>query len=186
MTQETSAEVISPSPPRGWGIILVWALVLGLLALLGFTLIRTQQGQVGIGDRVPDFTLTTFDGEQIAITDLRGQVVLINFWASWCLACEDEAAELENAYQMYKDQGVIFLGVDYSDIEREALAYLERFGITYINGPDLGTRISQAFRIRGVPETFMVGADGLLTSVRIGPYSSLFEIVDAIEGALGQ
>ena len=146
----------------------------------------TQQGQVGIGDRVPDFTLTTFDGEQIAITDLRGQVVLINFWASWCLACEDEAAELENAYQMYKDQGVVFLGVGYSDIEREALAYLERFGITYINGPDLGTRISQAFRISGVPETFMVDADGNLTSVRIGPYSSLSEIVDAIEDALGQ
>ncbi|TET85211.1 MAG: TlpA family protein disulfide reductase [Anaerolineales bacterium] len=186
MTQETPAEAGSPSSPRRWGTILVWALVLGLLALLGFTLIRTQQGQVGIGDLVPDFTLTTFDGEQVAITDLRGQVVLINFWASWCLACEEEAAELENAYQMYKDQGVVFLGVDYSDIEREALAYLARFGITYINGPDLGTRISQAFRIRGVPETFVVGADGHLTSVRIGPYSSLFEIVDAIEDALGQ
>lgn len=165
---------------------LIWLAVLGLLALLAFGLIRSQQGPVGVGRRVPDFTLTTFGGERFEVQGLRGQVVVVNFWASWCKPCEQEARELEEAYQRYKDQGVAFLGVDYVDTEREALAYLERFEITYPNGPDLGTRISQAFRIRGVPETYVVGPDGRLTSVKIGPYTSLEEIAADIEGALGQ
>ncbi len=80
----------------------------------------------------------------------------------------------------------MFLGVNYVDTEPEAKAYLERFGITYPNGPDLGTRISQAFRIRGVPETYIVSPEGVLVDVRIGPYVSLDEIRAAIGAALGQ
>ena len=176
------ADAERPAPrPRRWGVVLVWGLLLGLLAILGLGLVRTQQGPVGVGANVPDFSLTTFDGETVDIRDLRGQVVVINFWASWCKPCEQEAAELEQAYQQYKDQGVAFLGVDYVDTDREAKAYLEKFGVTYPNGPDLGTRISQAFRIRGVPETYIVGPDGRLAAIKIGPYQSLDEIVRQIE-----
>jgi len=164
-------------------VILVWGLLLGLLAILGLGLIRTQQGPVNVGATVPDFTLTTFDGQTIDIQDLRGKVVVINFWASWCKPCEQEAAELEQAYNRYRDEEVVFLGVDYVDTDREAMAYLEKFGITYPNGPDLGTRISQAFRIRGVPETYLVAADGRLAAIKIGPYASLEEIVGQIETA---
>jgi cytochrome c biogenesis protein CcmG/thiol:disulfide interchange protein DsbE len=177
-----------PSAPRGnrrWVTIVVWVAVLGLLALLGFGLIRRQQGPVGVGARMPDFTLITFDGETIASRDLEGKVLLVNFWASWCIPCEQEAAELEQASQLYSDDEVVFLGVDYVDTETEARAYLARFGITYPNGPDLGTRISQAFRIRGVPESYVVAPDGTIVSVKIGPYLSLQEIVDAIEAARG-
>ena len=183
-SQPLQGKAGTPEPrPRRWGVIVVWAVVLGLLALLGLGLVRSSQGPVGVGDKVPEFTLTTFEGETIDIRALEGQVVLINFWASWCKPCEQEAAELEQAYQMYKDQGVVFLGVDYVDTDREAMAYLEKFGITYPNGPDLGTRISQAFRTRGVPETYIVGSDGRLAAVRIGPYASLQEIVAQIEQA---
>jgi cytochrome c biogenesis protein CcmG/thiol:disulfide interchange protein DsbE len=169
---------------RRWPVILVWVLVLGLLGVLGFGLIRTQQGPIGIGDKVPDLTLTTFEGDSIPLRDLQGPVVVINFWASWCKPCEQEALELEEAYQTYKEKGVIFLGVDYVDTEAEALAYLDKFKITYPNGPDLGTRISQAFRIRGVPETYIAGVDGRLVTVKIGPYESLNEIIQQIELAL--
>jgi cytochrome c biogenesis protein CcmG/thiol:disulfide interchange protein DsbE len=168
---------------RGWGRYLVWAGLLGLLALVAFGLLRAQQGPVGVGQRAPDFSLTTFDGRQIDTRDLRGQVVVVNFWASWCKPCEQEARELEQAYRTYKDQGVMFLGVDYVDIEREALAYLERFEITYPNGPDLRTSISQSFRTRGVPETYVIDADGRISSVKIGPYSSLAEIEAAVRQA---
>ena len=170
---------------RRWPVILVWVFVFGLLGLLGFGLIRTQQGPIGIGDELPDLVLTTFDGESIPLRDLqRQQVVVINFWASWCKPCEQEALELEQAYQLYKDAGVVFLGVDYVDTETEARRYLEKFGISYPNGPDLGTRISQAFRIRGVPETYVAGKDGRLVAVKIGPYQSLSEITQQIELAL--
>jgi cytochrome c biogenesis protein CcmG/thiol:disulfide interchange protein DsbE len=169
--------------PR-WGVIVVWISVLGLLAMLGFALIRSQQGPINVGDRIPDFSLTTFDGQTYHTADLRGQVILINFWASWCVPCEEEAAELEQAHREFRDRGVVFLGVNYVDTEPEALAYLDRFGITYANGPDLGTEISQSFRMRGVPETYVVDGRGILVSRKIGPYSSLQEIEAVIESAL--
>jgi cytochrome c biogenesis protein CcmG/thiol:disulfide interchange protein DsbE len=185
------AEQLTPDDPgeekssaRRWGVILAWVFVLGLLLVVGIMLIRTQKGPIGVGDEVPNLTLTTFDGDLIPFEDLAGEVVVINFWASWCKPCEQEAAELEQAYQMYKEEGVVFLGVDYVDTETEARQYLEKFGITYPNGPDLGTRISQAFRIRGVPETYIMGPDGRLAAVKIGPYTSLEEIVRQIDSVL--
>jgi len=186
MTQETANQTLTVPRPRRWGSVVVWIFVLGLLTLLGLGLVRRQQGPVGVGMQAPDFTLTTFSGEQIRLSDQSGKVVLVNFWASWCKPCEQEAAALEQAYQMFKDQGVVFLGVDYFDTEPEARAYLARFGITYPNGPDLGTRISQAFRIRGVPETYIIDPLGELVSVKIGPYESLGEIAAAVTAALGE
>ncbi|MFN2148833.1 MAG: TlpA family protein disulfide reductase [Anaerolineales bacterium] len=173
-------------PTRRWGVIAAFVFVIALLVLLGLGLRRTSEGPIGVGDQVPDLVLTTFDGGDIHFSDLRGKVVVVNFWASWCKPCEGEAADLEQAYQLYREQDVIFLGVDYVDTEPEAREYLERFKISYPNGPDLGTRISQAFRIRGVPETYVIGPAGRLAAVKIGPYVSLEEIVEHIETALAQ
>jgi cytochrome c biogenesis protein CcmG/thiol:disulfide interchange protein DsbE len=182
--QDQRGQAEQPRPTRGWGTYLTWGFVIGLLVLLGLGLLRAQQGPVGVGSKVPDFVLTTFEGQEIDIRDLRGQVVLVNFWASWCKPCEQEAAALEQVYRRYKSQGVVFLGVDYVDTEPEARAYLRKFDITYPNGPDLGTRISQAFRIRGVPESYVVDPEGTLASVKIGPYTSSSEIVEALEKAM--
>lgn len=168
---------------RRWTAIIAWALLLGLLGVVGAGLIRSQGGPVGVDAVAPDFSLTTFDGQTVRLSDLRGQVVVINFWASWCKPCEEEAEFLEQAYRTFQEEGVVFLGVDYVDTEPEARAYLERFAITYPNGPDLGTRISQAFRIGGVPETFVVRPDGTIDSVQIGPYPSLQSVIEAVEAA---
>jgi cytochrome c biogenesis protein CcmG/thiol:disulfide interchange protein DsbE len=172
--------------PQRWGIILVWIVILGILLVLGLALFRARQGTIGVGEDVPDFVLTTFEGDRIDIESLRGRVVVINFWASWCKPCEQEAEALEQVYQSFKDQGVVFLGVDYIDTETEALAYLSKFNITYPNGPDLRREISQAFRTQGVPETYIVGKDGVLEDVRIGPYLSLTEIENAVLQVLEQ
>ncbi|MCX6070307.1 MAG: TlpA disulfide reductase family protein [Chloroflexi bacterium] len=186
MSARSSAPPASSGTKRPWGAILVWVAVLGLLAVLGIGLVRAQQGPVGVGSKPQPFTLRTFDGAEYDTGEMVGQVVVINFWASWCTPCEQEAAELEQAHQRFKDQGVVFLGVNYVDTETEAKAYLAEFGITYPNGPDLGTRISQAFRIRGVPETYILGRDGRLAHVMIGPYASLDDIVQAIEAVQAQ
>ena len=98
-----------------------------------------------------------------------------------------EARELEAAYQYYKDGGeVIFLGLAYVDTEPNSLAYLKKFGITYPNGPDLATRVSQQYRVRGVPETFIIDQQGRLAYFKAGPFSSTQEIIDIVDGVLEQ
>ena len=79
---------------------------------------------------------------------------------------------------------VLFLGVDYADTEPEALAYLAKFGITYPSAPDLGTKVSQIFRITGVPETYVFDPAGRLAAVTIGPFESEAEIRSLINGLL--
>ena len=184
-TPETTLQNVPARRRPQWGRILVWVGVLSLLAILALGLRRTQQGPITVGDTVPNFSLTTFQGDTINLTDLKGQVVVLNFWASWCKPCEQEAADLEAAWRSYAPRGnVVFLGVDYVDTEPEALAYLKKFDITYPNGPDLRTRISQAFRIRGVPETYIIDKNSALRFVQIGPFSSLSQIQGIIDPLL--
>ena len=94
---------------------------------------------------------------------------MINFWASWCIPCREEAPELEAAYRQYKDRGVVFLGIDWVDIEADALNYLKSFNITYANGPDIGTKIGPAYHITGVPETYIVDQEGNIQFYKISP-----------------
>jgi cytochrome c biogenesis protein CcmG/thiol:disulfide interchange protein DsbE len=162
----------SPKPNRkNGGITVVIAVVLALLGLLAWGLIKSGKGPVDSGV-APDFTLTDFNGQTVTLSDLRGKVVIINFWASWCPPCREEAAYLEQTWRKYKDQGVVFIGVDYVDTEKEALAYIAEFDITYFNGPDLGTHIAQAYNIQGVPETYYVDKTGTLRGMHIGPLIS--------------
>jgi len=165
---------VEPAPNRIWsttGRLVVVFLVVGLIALLAWGLVQAEKTPLEEG-MAPDFTLTSFDGRTYTLSDLRGNVVIINFWASWCPPCREEAAYLERTWRKYKDKGVIFIGVDYADAEKPALAYIAEFDITYFNGPDLGTRISQSYNIKGVPETYYVAKDGTLRGNHIGP---LFE-----------
>jgi cytochrome c biogenesis protein CcmG/thiol:disulfide interchange protein DsbE len=169
-------EETKKNPPR-WAVISAFVVLLGFLGILGWGLRNAQQGPVKIGQPVPEFRLTTFDGQSVSTKDLRGKVIVVNFWASWCKPCEQEAAELEKAWQIYRDtEEVYFFGVDYVDTETQAKQYLEKFNITYPNGPDLRTSISQLFRITGVPETYVIDQDGNLANAKIGVFESLTEI----------
>ncbi len=184
LTDQTSPVSSNHARPR-WGRLLIWAGLLALLALLALGLIRAQQGPVGVGQRIPNFTLTTFDGEVYKSSDLKGKVIVLNFWASWCKPCEEEAEILEAAWRFYQPRGdVIFLGVDYVDTETEAKAYLAKFNITYPNGPDLGTRISQAFRMQGVPETYIIDQQGILRHMQYGVFPTLNHIRAVIDPLL--
>ena len=168
-----------------WVIILAFVVLLAFLSLVGFGLKRAQSGPITVGQKVPQFNLTSFDGQAYNTADLGGKVIVLNFWASWCKPCEQEAAELEQAWQAYKPGSqVVFLGADYVDTEPEARAYLKKFGITYPNGPDLGTKVSQMFRIRGVPETYFIDKEGKLAYVQIGPFLSVDEIKNVIDKLL--
>ncbi|MCC7163277.1 MAG: TlpA family protein disulfide reductase [Anaerolineae bacterium] len=138
---------------------IIGAFIIGLLVVLAIA-VRTRGAPPLESGAAPDFTVTTFEGETYSLADLKGRPVVLNFWASWCIPCRDEAPALQRAWETYKDRGVMVLGVDYVDTESDAKKFIAEFRQTYPNAPDLGTRISQAFRISGVPETYFIDREG--------------------------
>ena len=185
----------TPAPKRGvplWAQILVWIGLLGLLGLLAAGLLKAKNPILSVGSSVPNFTLTLFSGyeyndaSEVKLSDLKGKVLVVNFWASWCQPCRTEAADLETAWRSYKETGqIVFLGVDYVDTEPEARAYMTDFNLSYPNGPDMGARISQIFnRNLGVPETYVVDQQGILRFIQIGPFQSVAEIQAIIDPLL--
>ena len=165
------------SPPARFAVkrFLGVGIAVLFVAFLAVRLFSVNQTQPSSGP-APDFTLNLYKGydgglgkSPIKLSDLRGKVVLINFWASWCLPCREEAPELEAAYRQFKDRGVVFLGIDWVDIETDALNYLKSFNITYANGPDIGTKIGPAYHITGVPETYIVDQAGNIQFYKISP-----------------
>jgi cytochrome c biogenesis protein CcmG/thiol:disulfide interchange protein DsbE len=175
MTDSTIEPTNETRPPLRWSNILLWTAVIGLLALVGWGLINNTKPRPEAGQVAPDFELTFYDGyeweslSQTSLADMRGNIVVLNFWASWCTPCRLEADLLENAWQKYRDQGVIFLGVAYADAEPKSLAFLEEFSISYPNAPDLRSAISADYEITGVPETFFIDREGNIAYVQIVP-----------------
>ena len=156
---------------------------IGLLTLSLWRQSTTEQRASGIA---ADFEFTTFEGEQISLADFRGKGVVLNFWASWCEPCRSEATMLEETWRREKDNGIVFLGLDYLDSEQAALAYLEEFDITYPNGPDIQSKIYRSYLARGVPETFFIDENGKIQEVAVGvllSQSQLDDYIDAIRPA---
>jgi cytochrome c biogenesis protein CcmG/thiol:disulfide interchange protein DsbE len=152
--------------------IVVIGFVIAVVVFFAFGLRVRGEAQPSSG-LAPDFSLTSFDGKTtLTLAQLRGKVVVINFWASWCIPCRNEAAFLEKTWRTYKDRGVVLIGVDWSDPEPDALKYIKEFNLTYFTGRDLGTKIGQAYRIRGVPETYFVDKQGMLRGNALGPITS--------------
>ena len=167
------------------GRVVIWVVVGLVIVFLAAGLMSAFATQPTDG-KAPDFTLMTYNTDApITLSDLRGQVVVVNFWASWCAPCAEEAPDLQQAYENYRDQGVTFLGVAYVDSEAKATAYIEQYGITYPNGPDLRSEISDAYNIRGVPETFIVNRDGEIVFFAMEPLT-YSRISAAIEQAMNE
>ena len=108
----------------------------------------------------PDFEIETFDGEMLRLSDLAGQVVVLNFWASWCPPCRWEMPAFEEIYQEYRDQGVTFIGIAMSDTLEEASGLAEQTGVTYPLALDTTNEVVRAYEVRSLPTTFFIDKDG--------------------------
>jgi cytochrome c biogenesis protein CcmG/thiol:disulfide interchange protein DsbE len=151
---------------------LIFAAFAGVFSV-GMLLASKEGKRPVVGSPAPDFSMLLYPdyhgglNDTVRLSELHGKVVVINFWASWCLECRKEAPALEETYRHYKDRGVFLLGVDYLDTEPPALAYLREYATTYPVGIDVQQEIARAYRITGVPETFVVDKKGIVRYVAI-------------------
>jgi cytochrome c biogenesis protein CcmG, thiol:disulfide interchange protein DsbE len=149
------------------GQTIALAAVAGLLGLLVWRLTH-QTHAPKIGGPAPSFSLERIDGTgKLALASLRGKPVVINFWASWCEPCKGEAKMLEQAFNQYRSQGVVFLGVDYHDVASDARTFLTHHGITYPTVQDGSGMVGDKYGLTGVPETYFVDRSGKLVGFHI-------------------
>jgi len=147
--------------------------VVGLLtALFSFGLSRdpTIVRSALIGREAPGFSLRTLDGTRtFKLSDFRGQIVVVNFWASWCADCLIEHGALAAAWQRYQDQGVVFVGIPFQDAPSASRTYLTSYGGDWPQLADPGSAIALHFGVYGVPETFFIDPTGRIAFKRVGP-----------------
>ena len=163
---------------------IVGVAIVAFLLLLSYGLLSGPESDPLNEGPAPDFSLQLFDGGQLSLADLHDQVIIVNFWGSWCAPCQEEAPVLEKVWQEYQGQGVTFIGIAYKDTEGKARAFLDEFGISYPNTLDPGNRVARSYRVQGVPETFFI-KDGEIASLYIGPLSE-DQLVTRIEKLLAQ
>jgi cytochrome c biogenesis protein CcmG/thiol:disulfide interchange protein DsbE len=143
-----------------------------------------------LGRPAPDFALRTLGADRmVRLSDLRGQVVVLNFWASWCAECRVEHPALSAAWSRFRDAGVVLVGVDFQDDLPSALAYLSEAGTSWPVVGDPGSRTALAYGVYGIPETFFIGPDGRIAAKQAGPVTSdqlVREITRLLPGGRGQ
>ena len=161
---------LSPRAIGGAFIILAITGFVGLMAigLMNQSPVTEMSGSTRAQKPAPDFTLTLFDGGELTLSRYRGQPVVINFWASWCPPCREEAPLLERKWKEYKDQGVLFVGIDLQETHADGAAYVSEFGITYPNGLDTAGRITVDYGVIGLPVTFFITRQGVVERLWVG------------------
>lgn len=151
--------------------VVITLLIIGpLLALLAYGFTRDSHYIVSplLAKPATPFTLKLFDGRDLSLADLRGKAVFLNFWASWCVPCREEARELEAAWQNIKDKNMIFVGVAVQDTDQNALEFLKEFNISYPNGKDETAKIAVDYGTWGIPESFFIDPQGQITYKHVG------------------
>jgi cytochrome c biogenesis protein CcmG/thiol:disulfide interchange protein DsbE len=204
-TSEQSEEGKRP-PARGFLKAAAMALVVGLLALLAWATLAAGKGsslvaQIAAGEAPsapafeleviwprtetwpPELLAATADGK-LSLAELRGRPVVLNFWASWCIPCRDEAPILNASANAHRGE-VVFVGIDVQDLRSDALSFLREFDVVYVSVRDDANETYRAYGLTGVPETYYVSADGRIIAHSPGAISRTSleaGIEQAIEG----
>jgi cytochrome c biogenesis protein CcmG, thiol:disulfide interchange protein DsbE len=178
---------VATRPSRAGYWILAGGLLVGLLAgLLVFTGLPAQLpwvhaptttpgGPVATpapapvaGAPAPDFTLTNLAGQPVKLSSLRGQVVLINFWATWCIPCRAEMPAIQQAYNAHKGQGFTVLAVNLNESRQDVQSYVTSLNVNFPVLLDAGDSISNLYRVRGYPTSFFIDRSGTVAIENVG------------------
>jgi peroxiredoxin len=153
-------------PPVAWVAGFALVAVAGMLILMG----EPIEPPLARGDSAPVFELPSLvDGAPIALDDLRGRVVLVNFWATWCKPCEDEMPAMENLYRALKKGGFELIAVAVDESRDDVEAFRERLGITFPILLDPDQKVARAYQTTGFPESILLDDDGVIVERYVGP-----------------
>ena len=165
---------------RTWVMIAIVSLF--ALAALLFALSGANGPRAEVGKPAPAFDVTSTQGVEIDSLALRGSVIVVNFFASWCKPCQAEAHDLEAIWNTYRDQGVVFVGIAYEDTEVKISEFVNKYGLTF---PVVTTarNVGREFGVTGVPETYIIDREGIVTYKQLGAIDPT-ELAQMIEHAL--
>ncbi|MCZ6614711.1 MAG: TlpA disulfide reductase family protein [Chloroflexi bacterium] len=181
---------------RGWGFAITAVPVAALIALMAWALTQSggNPGGIGVNDEFGEVSITTgpapplslplVNGGSIDLAELRGKVVMIDFWSSWCPPCIEEAPVLAEVYREYAGQELEFLGVAIWDEADDIDRYIRQFDLSYPNGLDARGAVAINYGVRGIPEKYFIDREGQLVRKFSGPVSAeeLRAIIDAMLG----
>ena len=192
MSQPTDVTTEPRRPDRPVGLprrrLLVATGALGVVALLLLVLTvnvaspGAVPGDPIVGRPAPAFELETLDGQRLALAEMRGSPVVVNFWASWCIPCREEAPLLTAAARDHEAQGLRVVGIVYQDSREAARDFMTRYGQTYPGLLDPDGRAAVDFGVFGIPETFYIDRAGVVRSRQVGPVTAegLARMIQAI------
>lgn len=149
-------------------MVLIMAVPIVIILGLGLALVESDRRSITNGP-APDFELITYTGEALKLSQHRGTIVVLNFWASWCGPCRSEAADLNAIWDEYRDRGVVMIGVGWLDNLENAKQFLAEFGVDYQTGHDAGSKIAERYGVKQVPETFVIDRAGNIVYQVPGP-----------------
>jgi thiol-disulfide isomerase/thioredoxin len=125
-----------------------------------------------VGQAAPQLKLPLAEGSgDLDLTQYRGKVVLLNFWATWCVPCRSEMPTFERAQQQYRDQGLVVLGVDFQENDADVRAFQREIGVTFPSAVDRNGDVARLWRATGLPTTFLIDREGIIQDVRVGPFT---------------
>ena len=182
---------ISPRPRR-WDFVMAVSLAAAIIWTVGSRLPSGVGAPLSSspspreGFFAPDFTLDTLQGEQVKLSSLRGKVIVVNFWTTWCPPCRAETPALERSYEAYKDLDVVILGVNLTDQDslKEVESFVHEFGLTYPILLDRDGAVGLLYQLSGLPTTFFINREGIIRTVVIGGPMSETSIRSKIEALL--
>lgn len=116
----------------------------------------------------PDFTLPALTGQPIRLSDLRGQVVLLNFWATWCPPCREEMPSMEKLYQRFRSRGLEILAVSIDRVQEPVRAFMQRYHLSFPALWDAEGQVAGQYQVLGIPTTYLIDQRGFIASVEVG------------------
>ncbi|MBL0387639.1 redoxin domain-containing protein [Tumebacillus sp. ITR2] len=159
---------------RNITILVLLVAAIGIMySVFAFT--KKEPTVLEVGQAAPDFQLETLDGHKVQLSDYKGKVVLLNFWASWCEPCRQEMPDIEKAYETYKDQGLVVLGANLQENNVSIKGFADNMGMTFPILMDKDGKLAvQTYKVKPIPTSFFIDQNGILQAKAEAPMTLPF------------